>query len=392
MAFLTGHGVEIPPALRQHTAVLDLPAPTEAEYLDLLKRLLRDLGARRTLRIDISAAELRSLLANLSGLTMLEAEKVLTRAIIVDEALTADDIRRVVEAKRTLVEREGLLEYYPVENTLADVVGLKALKDWLDKRRQLIADPQAAERFGLPFPKGILLVGIPGSGKSLCAKAVAMSWALPLLKMDPARLYNKYVGETEKNFRRALDTAEKMAPVVLWIDEIEKALTAAGGDGEDGGVSQRALGMLLTWLQERAGDVFVVATANDVSRLPAELLRKGRFDEIFFIDLPQREARGGLFAAHLRKRRRDPASFDLGRLAQASEGFTGAEIEQVVVSGLYTAFSGEGALTTDTLLEELRLTRPLSRTAAEKMAWLRDWARDRTVSADGPAAGGPRVD
>src|SRR5690606_21058129 len=202
---------------------------------------------------------------NLRGLTLLEAEKLLTRAIIEDGRLAADDLAHVLEAKRAVIEREGLLEYYPVEESMAEVADLAGLKDWLAKRRAILADPERAAEFGLAFPKGVLLLGVPGCGKSLCAKAVSMEWGLPLLRLDTAALYNKYIGETEKNFKRAMSVAERVAPVVLWIDEIEKAFAASGE--EDGGVSQRVLGSFLSWLQDRKGDVFIVATANDVTRL-----------------------------------------------------------------------------------------------------------------------------
>src|SRR6185503_9994826 len=216
--------------------------------------------------------------------------------------------------------------------------GLAGLKQWLTKRRAVVADPQRATEFGLRFPKGILLLGVPGCGKSMCAKAVATEWGLPLLKLDPANLYDKYIGDSEKNFKRALQTAERMAPVILWIDELEKAF-AQGGDDADGGVSRRVFGSFLGWLQERRGDVFVVATSNDVSKLPPEFIRKGRFDEVFFVDLPSAAARCAILQIHLRKRKQDPTSFDLGRLASAAEGFSGAEMEQAIVAGLYTAYS-----------------------------------------------------
>jgi SpoVK/Ycf46/Vps4 family AAA+-type ATPase len=226
----------------------------------------------------------------------------------------------------------------------------------------------------------VLLVGVPGCGKSLCAKAVAAAWALPLVKLDPSALYDKYIGETEQNFRKAMGSAERLAPLVLWIDEIEKAF-AAGGD-EDGGTSQRVLGTFLSWLQERRGDVFVVATANDVQRLPAELLRKGRFDETFFVDLPDEPARRAILEIHLRRRKQAPEGFDLAALARESEGYSGAELEQVVVSALYTAFSAKAVLTTELLRDELRRMPPIASTAREKIAFLREWAAGRTVPAN----------
>jgi SpoVK/Ycf46/Vps4 family AAA+-type ATPase len=287
----------------------------------------------------------------------------------------------VVEAKRQIVAREGVLEYYPVEQSMTEIADLVGLKGWLGKRRAILTEPQRAAEFGLTFPKGLLLVGVPGCGKSLCAKAIATEWRLPLLKLDPGALYNKYIGESEKNFRRAMQVAERVSPVILWIDELEKAFAASSG-ADDGGVSQRILGTFLSWMQDRRGDVFVVATANDVTKLPAEFLRKGRFDEIFFVDLPDAAARKSIFEIHLRKRGKAPDQFDLDELVQVTDQFSGAEIEQVVVSGLYTAFSENKPLTTASLLSEVNATRPLAYTMAERVAWLRDWARERTVSAN----------
>ena len=377
---LTGAGLDLPPDTARLAAHVKLPDPDVTDYKALLERILRDLAGRMRVKVDISRDDGLRLLKHLRGLTLLEAEKVLTRAIIEDGRLSADDIAYVLEAKKQIVEREGVLEYYPVEEQLGDIADLTGLKSWLGKRRSIIAEPKRAAEFGLEFPKGVLLVGVPGCGKSLCAKAVAREWGLPLLKLDPATLYNKYIGETEKNFRRAMDVATRVAPVVLWIDEIEKAFASSDGN-EDGGVSQRVLGTFLSWMQERDGDVFVVATANDVTRLPAEFLRKGRFDEIFFVDLPVEEARRAIFDIHLKKRGQDPAAFDIDALVAATEGFSGAEIEQVIVSALYTAFAEGAPVSTDTIIAEVRATRPLSLTMAERVAALRAWARERTVSA-----------
>jgi len=332
-------------------------------------------------KVDLTAEERVRLIQNLTGLSLIEAEKVLNQLIIDDGHLRAADVERALDAKRKMVQQDGLLEYWPAEHGMADVAGLAGLKAWLAKRRNIVADPLRATEFGLSFPKGVLLLGVPGCGKSLCAKAVAHEWGLPLLKLDPANLYDKYVGDSEKNFKRAMQTAERLAPIVLWIDELEKAF--AGGSGEDdGGVSRRVFGAFLSWLQERRGDVFVVATSNDVTKLPPEFIRKGRFDEVFFVDLPSRDARCAILQIHLRKRKQDPTAFDLGRLSVASEGFSGAEMEQAIVSGLYTAYSSGSALTTDILLGELAATRPLSRTMQERLQDLRSWAATRTVNAD----------
>ena len=376
---VTGNSVRIPDAVKSHSAVVPFPTPGREEFEELLEDVLRDLATRMQPTVVMADGDMNRLLNNLQGLTLTEAEKVLTKAIVEDGRLTADDIGLVVTEKKAIIERDGLLEFTPVDRGMRDIADLVSLKSWLAKRKNIITDPEGAAEVGLTFPRGILLLGVPGSGKSLCAKAVAMEWGLPLLKMDPSRLYNKYVGESEKNFRRAMETAERLSPVVLWIDEIEKAF--AGEKGEDGGVSQRVLGIFLSWLQDRKGNVFVAATANDISKLPPELLRKGRFDEIFFVDLPDAETRGEIFRIHLNLRGHDAAAFDLKALAAGTEGFTGAEIEQAVVSALYTAFSCEAPLSTEVVLEEARKTTPLSVLRAEYISGLRDWARERTVPA-----------
>src|SRR5690606_25395551 len=258
---LTGRAADLPAEVRERTAVLAMPGPSTREYRVLLARVLRDVRGRIPVEIDMTLPEQDHLLTNLRGLTLMEAEKLLTKLVVEDGRLSGEDVDRVMEAKRDIIEREGVLEYYPSETEWSEIADLAGLKAWLRKRRGVVADPGRAAEYGLSFPKGILLLGVPGCGKSLCAKAVAMDWRLPLLKLDPSTLYNKYIGETEKNFRRAMATAERMAPLVLWIDEIEKAF--ASGEGEDGGVSRRVLGTFLSWMQERTGEVFVVATAND---------------------------------------------------------------------------------------------------------------------------------
>jgi len=377
---LTGSDLSLPPDLDPMAATVLLPAPGEEEYRSLLGNLLRDLSHRQYVEVNLTKEEMAGLLKHLSGLTLLEAEKILTKAIIEDHRLTSEDIRHVINAKKAVVEREGLLEYYPVEQSMANVADLSNLKGWLLKRRNVVKNPLKAEEFGLTFPRGVLLLGVPGCGKSLCAKAVATEWGLPLLKFDTSNLYNKFIGESEKNFKRAIRAAERMAPVVLWIDEMEKAF-AVGGT-EDGGVSQRILGTFLNWMQDRRSEVFIVATANEIEKLPPEFLRKGRFDEIFFVDLPDLLTRREIFRIHLASRGQLPEEFNLDFLAGEAEGFTGSEIEEVVVSGLYDAFSDGNALTMDDLVRELRGTVPLSVTMAEKIGALREWATTRTVRAN----------
>jgi hypothetical protein len=378
---LTGANVRLPGSLRVEVGPLHLPMPTRDEYESLQQRVVKDVSTRMGVQVSLAPADQDRLLANLQGLTLAEAEKLLTRVLVEDGRLDAGDVKRIVEAKRELVERDGLLEFQPAVDSLDDIADLVHLKEWLEKRRLFMEDRQRAADFGLEFPRGVLLVGVPGCGKSLCAKAVAAAWGLPLVRLDPGALYDKYIGETEQNFRRAMASADRLAPLVLWIDEIEKAF-AAGGEDADGGTSLRVLGSFLSWLQERRGDVFVVATANDVQRLPAELLRKGRFDETFFVDLPDEETRAVILDIHLRRRKQAPDRFDLRLLAAESEGYSGAELEQVVISALYTAFSAKVAPTTALLLDELRRTPPIASTAREKIAFLRAWAEGRTVPAN----------
>ena len=378
---LSGDGLSFPPGLSRLVASMKLPMPDVADFRAMVQQVHRDIARKSSVHVDLSPDEETRLLNSLKGLTMLEAARVVTRAIVRDNRLTADDITEVVQAKKEIVEREGILEYYTAEMSMTDVAALDGLKAWLAKRKLFLTQADKAAAFGLSFPKGILLIGVPGCGKSLCARAVATEWGLPLLKLDTASLYNKFVGETERNFKRALETAERLAPCVLFIDELEKAFGAGSGT-EDGGLSQRVLGTFLTWLQDRNGDVFTVATANDIERLPPELLRKGRFDEVFFVDLPDDQARAAILAIQLRLRKQNIAGIDTAAVVRATSGFSGAEIEQVVVSGLYSAFAAGGGLTTDVLVREAVATRPLSVTMAEKVAALRQWAKDRAVPAN----------
>ena len=283
----------------------------------------------------------------------------------------------MVDRKAALLGQDGLLEYFPAEENSFELGGFGRLKTWLERAR--VGFSTEAAELGLPPPRGILLAGVQGCGKSLAAKAIAREWRLPLLKLDAGRLYDKYHGESEKNLRRAIALAEAMAPTVLWIDELEKSFASFGSSELDSGTSQRIFATLLSWLQEKKKPVFVVATANDVFRLPPELMRKGRFDELFFVDLPDDAERRAIFEIHLRRKRQDVARFDLATLVRASAGMSGAEIEQAVVSGLYRALHEKRALDGAILAEELASTVPLSRTRAEDVARLRELAQGRFV-------------
>jgi SpoVK/Ycf46/Vps4 family AAA+-type ATPase len=371
--------VELPAELEPMTARLTLALPDAAELKSVVKRVVADCSRERPVSMGLSPADLDRLVDRLRGFTAFEAERAITQAIVRDNTLDARDIDFIIELKKQMLRKDGVLEYVSPEENLAEVGGFKNLKAWLEKRKK--AFTPEAKTFGLEPSRGILLLGVQGSGKTLVARAVAREWGLPLLKMEPGRLFDKYIGETEKNLERALRMAEQMAPCVLMIDELEKGLSYNPGGDADAGLSKRVFGRLLAWLQDRKAAVFVVATSNDIGQLPPELTRKGRFDEIFFVDLPNAEERREIFAIHLRKRKRDPRLFDLAELVAASDGFSGAEIEQAVVAALYTAFSRGVEVTSAILVEDLKATKPLSVTRAESINALREWARDRTVMA-----------
>ena len=294
-----------------------------------------------------------------------------------DGKLTIEDVDSIVKRKAQVIREDSVLEFYPVDNTPLQLGGFNGLKQWL-ARAQLGYTPQA-QALNLQPPKGILIVGIQGCGKSMSVKAIAKAWRMPLLKLEAGRIYDKHVGESERNFRNALNMAESMSPAVLWIDEIEKAFGQSESDA-DGGLSRRLFGSFLTWMQEKSQSVFVIATANDLSRIPPELLRKGRFDEIFFVDLPDPQERSSVWQIHLTMRKQDPAAFDMAKLVMATEGYSGAEIEQSIVSALYAALYQKQPLTTESLVNEIRSTVPLSVSRREDVDHLRAIAKERFVS------------
>ena len=375
----SGVRIELPPELSALTAVHALALPGADELKRIVKQAIEACQREGPVKVELPPADLERLVERLRGFTAFEAERAVTRAILKNRSLGARDIETIVEIKKELLKKDGVLEYISPEENLAEVGGFANLKAWLEKRKKAFA--AEARQFGIEPPRGMLLLGVQGCGKSLVARAVAKEWGLPLLKLEAARLYDKYVGETEKNLERALKMAEQMAPCVLMIDELEKGLSYNPGGDADAGLSKRIFGRLLTWLNDRKAPVFVVATSNNITELPPELTRKGRFDEIFFVDLPNVAERREIFTVHLRKRKRNPALFDLAELAKASNGFTGAEIEQAVVSALYTAFSKGIEVTSAIIAAELAATKPLSVTRAEDVTALREWARDRAVMA-----------
>ena len=371
---------ELPQVVASQATPFELSLPGEEELENIIRETLRKQHHERPIEIEITRSALHTIIRNLRGLTRRQAERIVIECVAEDHRFDAEDINTVLAAKRRALQGTGLLEFIQTPVSLEEIGGLKRLKRWLARRQQAVTDEAAA--FGIDAPRGVLMLGVQGAGKSLCAKAIATAWQRPLLRMDVGALYDRYIGESERRLSDAFRQAEMMAPIVLWIDEIEKAFASAASRNIDGGLSQRMFGALLTWMQEHTPPVFLVATANDIEALPPELLRKGRFDEIFFVDLPEPETRKQIFAIHLRKRKRDPARVDLDTLVELSDGFSGAEIEQAIVSALHEAFASKSDLTTDLIVSALRESPPLSVTMAEKVAELRAWAKNRCVPAD----------
>lgn len=366
----------IAPELAKDVTLLEYALPGVPEFSDLLDRITSDLKDNPRIHIDLQPDGKERLLKAARGLTLKEAENVLAKTIVLDNKLDVSDVSIVFSEKQQIIRKSGLLEYYESHEELENVAGLEHLKQWLVKRGLAFSD-RAAE-FGLPAPRGVLLLGVQGCGKSLCAKAASSLWKLPLLRLDLGRMFGSLVGSSEENMRRAIQTAESVAPAILWVDEIEKAFGGAtSGGASDGGTSTRVFGTFLTWLSEKKTPVFVIATANDIRSLPPELMRKGRLDEIFFVDLPNENERQEVFRIHLKRRDRNPEQFDLPELARRSDGFSGAEIEEAIVSGLFEAFSRGGDLDQPTLLSCLGETVPLSKTMNEELNRLRNWAHGR---------------
>ena len=318
------------------------------------------------------------LLRHLGGLTEPDVRRLIRQALEDGGLIDSTDVPRLIAQKQQLLNRDSTLSFELDTGRFADVAGLKTLKRWLERRRvPFLGDPEAQ---ALDVPKGIMLLGVQGCGKSQAAKAIAGAWGVALLRLDFGALFDKFLGETERHLREALHAADSMAPCVLWVDEIEKGLS--GGNGNDNGESRRVLGTLLTWMAERTSRVFIVATSNDIDSLPAELVRKGRLDEIFFVDLPDEASRQDIFAIHLRKRGQDLAHYDIARLSALSDGYSGAEIEQAVICALYESRARKCACDTEEIAAEIGRTHPLSVVMAERIAALRSWAVNRTVAAD----------
>ncbi|MBD3883219.1 AAA family ATPase [Phormidium tenue FACHB-886] len=362
----------IPIELEKEVAVLDYPLPDMSELNQVLSQQLEQSRNRRP-----TTETREKLLKAALGLTRDEAEKVYRKAQVTTGRLTEAEVDIVLSEKQQLIRRNGILEYIEEDETLDSVGGLEELKRWLRQRSN--AFTERAREYGLPQPKGMLILGVPGCGKSLIAKTTSRLWGLPLLRLDMGRVYDgSMVGRSEANLRNALKTAESISPVILFIDEIDKAFAGSAGSADsDGGTSSRIFGSFLTWMQEKTSPVFVMATANRVERLPSEFLRKGRFDEIFFVDLPTPEERKDIFRIHLSKRNRELSRFDLDQLVRVCEGFSGAEIEQALVAAMYDAFAQDREFTQLDIIAAMRATLPLSKTMSEQVTALRDWASQR---------------
>jgi SpoVK/Ycf46/Vps4 family AAA+-type ATPase len=375
--FFVSTQIELPDEIKHLSAKYELAFPSEEKIKAFVRQMIKTwMIENPQKKVQVDESILNVFIKNLQGLSFPEIKRILYNALR-DNAINKDDIPEIAKAKYYLLNKDNVLYYEHDTSSFAEVGGLIKLKDWLEKRKKIyIGDVKTT---GIDVPKGVLLLGVQGSGKSLAAKAVAGTWGIPLLRLDFGTLYNKYYGETERKTREALKMADTMAPCILWIDEIEKGL---GSDSNDSGTSKRVLGTFLTWMAERKTLVFLVATANNIQNLPPELLRKGRMDEIFFVDLPGEEIRKEIFSIHLKKRNLNPDDFNLDKIAKACEGFSGSEIEQVIVSGFYMVIGGYMQLNTELLLDEIKKTRPLSIVMSENINAMREWANGRTVPAN----------
>ena len=371
---LLSHELNLPAELARLAVKIPVAVPNEEEILNLIREeaALWAQNNGRT-KIQADAPALNALVSSLRGLPHIDVRRLARGAIADDGAITESDLPQVNKAKFELMNMDGVLHFEYDTAKLSEVAGLNTFKKWLNERRPAFFEDSD------DIPKGVLLLGVQGGGKSLAAKAVAGVWGVPLLRLDMAQLFNKYIGETERNLRQALALADTLSPCVLWVDELEKGLAQSDAEG---GLSKRILGTLLTWMSERKCRVFMVATSNNIQQLPAELLRKGRFDEIFFVDLPVRAVRAQIFKIHLQKRQLNPSDFDLQRLSVVSDGFTGAEIEQAVVSSIYNARARKREVDSELIYAAIQRTRPLSIVMAEVMQNLRAWAKERAVGAD----------
>ncbi|HEX8339613.1 MAG TPA: AAA family ATPase [Tepidisphaeraceae bacterium] len=371
---------DVPAAVSAVSTRFEPSLPGKAELEEIIRATVREQHARSSIDVRLRREDLTNIVQHLQGLSREQARQAIIDTTADDRLLDESDIKGIIAFKKNALRAAGVLEPVEAFATLDEIGGLNNLKKWLRLRERALGDD--AIEFGIEPPRGVLMLGVQGAGKSLSAKAIATAWKRPLMRLDVGALYDKFIGETERRMRGALKQAEMMAPVVLWIDEIEKAFASAAAQSTDGGLSKRMFGSLLTWMQEHTRAVFLIATANDVSALPPELLRKGRFDEIFFIDLPDAAARKQIWSIHLKKRNRDPELIELDEVVTASDGYSGSEIEQAVKSAIYAAFSTNALLSTRMIADALKASPPLSVTMAERVGELRAWAKHRCTPAD----------
>ncbi|MDD3625726.1 MAG: AAA family ATPase, partial [bacterium] len=369
--------LNIPKELEKDITILEFTFPDFNELKGLFASLINNVKSNVNFKMDITEDDFNKIVSSAMGLTYIEAENAFARIIVDGKGLSKNDLGKIVREKAQIIKKAGLLEFFESSESFTTVGGMENLKGWCIKRKDAFS-PSARE-FGLPSPKGILMVGVQGCGKSLMAKALSSFWNLPLLRFDVGRIFSGIVGSSEENVRNAIGITESIAPTVLWIDEIEKGFSGVQSSGmSDGGTTSRVFSTFLTWLQEKTSPTFVIATSNNISGLPPELLRKGRFDDIFFVDLPDESIRTEIFRIHIKKRNRDPNNFDLAELSKATFGFNGAEIEQAVIAGLYDAFYEKRELSQNDLLKNIKETVPLSITMKENIEALREWAKTRT--------------
>src|SRR5438874_10909701 len=378
---ITGPAVPLPPEVEALAEYLELPLPDNARLKQIAEETFTRLSKRLSLRRRTLPEDMEAIAGNMRGLTEEEPERAIAQAMVARYALCPEVAEEVLQAKKEILRRSGMLEFIDCQESMATVGGLENLKRWLARRKGTWEE--SARAAGLEPPRGVIILGVQGCGKSMCARAIAGEWKLPLVKFDTSAIYDKFVGETEKHIRKMFIIAEQLAPAVLWIDELEKVFAGSGPDSAsvDAGVSSRLLASFLGWMQERKAAVFVAATCNNVTALPPELIRKGRFDELFFVDLPTLEERRQIFAIQLKRRKRNPAEFELDRVAAAAKGYSGAEIEAAVQTALFAAYSAKQQLSTQVLLDALQTTVPLSITRAEEIQALREWAKTRAVPA-----------
>lgn len=381
---LTGPAFSIPPELSSLVEYLDLPLPDASLLRQIVEETFTRLSKTRTLKRNLDSAGLNSLAENLRGLTEEEAERAVSQAIVAHYALVPEVATDVLQMKKNQLRHSGMLDFIEADENFSCIAGLENLKRWLQQRRG--AWEEGARSFGLQPPRGVIIMGVQGCGKSACARAIAGEWKLPLVKFDTAAVFDKYIGETEKRVKKLFQVTEELAPAVLWIDELEKVFagTEPGSASADAGTASRLLGSFLSWMQDRAAPVFVAATSNNVTVLPPELIRKGRFDELFFVDLPHTQERRAIFSLHLTRHKQNPANFDLECLAAAAKGYSGAEIDAAVQAAMYASFSSKKPLSTQDLVQAIQSTVPLSATRAEEIRALRLWAQQRAVPASLP--------